>query len=82
MKKNRNKINIPDALAILKGYGLQPVVFRDYQIRIKHEEHRKFYDWYHTSGVITVINDGKTSKATRIIDAGEVAEFIIKNLRT
>lgn len=80
-RKNKNTINIEESLQTLWGYGLIPEVFNNYQFRIFHEEHKKFYDWYHTRGTLTVIHDGMTSRVTTLKDAGSVAEFIIKHLR-
>lgn len=79
MKKN--KINVNEAMEVFKGYGFDAVIFNLYQIRIRHEEHKKFYDWYHTRGTITLIHEGSTRKIAQIYEAGEVAEFITKHLR-
>lgn len=80
MKKN--KINVDEAMEVFEGYGFDAVIFNFYQIRIRHEEHKQFYDWYHTRGTLTMISSEKgTKKITQIYEAEEVAEFITKHLQ-
>ena len=77
---SRNEIDIDYALCVLSDEGLSPVVFNSYQIRVRVPEYEKFFDWYHTTGTITVISNGSTTKVATIDDPQRVANFINKYL--
>lgn len=59
-RKKKNIINVPDAQKFLfDAYGLRTKAINYYHLKVWHEEHDGWFDWYHTTGSIV-----KNSKGT------------------
>lgn len=61
MTRNVRKyyVNVAEATELFRdGYGLIPKTMNFYQIRLKHEESREMFDWYHTQGTVVVTTNG------------------------
>ncbi len=82
MKKKPRKfyINTFEALKVLKeGYGFIPREMNFYQIRLRHEESKAMWDWYHTQGTLVVMRNGKCHRFGKVFgQAEELARFLLE----
>lgn len=82
MTRNVRKyyVNVAEATELFRdGYGLIPKTMNFYQIRLKHEESREMFDWYHTQGTVVVTKDGFPKRWKRSYgNAEDLAMDIIK----
>ncbi len=75
----KNRINVGKAIQFLReGAGMEAKEFNYYQIRIRHEESRAIYDWYHTTGAIVACEDSQFRRIGTATNP-EVAAEKIKN---
>jgi hypothetical protein len=78
---SKNNIDIEYAMCTFSDNGFEAVVFNSYQIRIRIPNQEKFFDWYHTTGTITIISNGSTAKVATIGEPDSVVNFINKYLK-
>lgn len=78
-KFRKYHVNVKETLEIFKAYGLIANTMNFYQIRLKQEESRAMWDWYHTQGTVVVTKDGFPKRLKKEYgDAEELAMDIIK----
>ncbi len=79
-KFRKHYVNVAEATELFRdGYGLIPKTMNFYQIRLKHEESREMFDWYHTQGTVVVTKDGIPRRWKKSYgDAENLAMDIIK----
>ena len=64
------------------GYGLTPRVMNEYQIRLSNEEFGNvFFDWYHTTGSLVAVVNGKQRKLQKEKDLESMAINVQRYLR-
>lgn len=80
-RHRRFYINIPEAHELFKAYGLIAKQMNFYQIRIKQEESRSMWDWYHTQGTVVVTTNGIPKRWNKQYgNAEDLAMDIIKSV--
>lgn len=58
-RKRRNFINDGEARKFLwDAYGLRTKRVNHYHIKVWHEEHDGWFDWYHTTGSVVINSKG------------------------
>lgn len=81
-KKKRQVINKEACEELLKGFGFSVQHLTYYQFRIKAEESKDIYDWYHTTGAVVRVREGYNQRLCSIRDVEELVEFIRRDIKT
>lgn len=80
-RKQKNIIDISEALNTFLSYDLTATEFNTYQIRIKIPIMEEvFFDWYHTTGSLVITKNGFNISLGKLLTAEEVALKILKEL--
>lgn len=80
-RKNKNIINVQDAILSFSSMDLESRIFNEYQIRISAPDIQNiFFDWYHTSGTLVITTKNYNKGIGKAFSAEEASKIICKEL--